>query len=308
MKTVIAILCSDLHLRHTVPPARAAEPDWYAAMGRVLDQLRAAQAEHGGCPIIIAGDIFHKWNSPAELINWAIANMPSEVYAIPGQHDLPFHNLDDIKKSAYWTLVAAGAITDLDEMRRPTVGRMPYVELYPFPWGSAVGLGPTKRRDDTIRVAVVHAYIHKGGSSQHVGASPDDHIDAYAERLNGFDIALFGDNHYPFTEKTSTGCTVVNSGGMMLTSSDAKSGSPGFSLLFSDGSVERVAFDTSADLWSDESLVGTIADDAEIGHDLIESLTNLAAVSLDYRQSVRDFLKHCPQTAGVSELLLGAIE
>lgn len=307
MKKTIAILCSDLHLRHTVPPARAAEPDWYAAMGRVLDQLRAAQEKHGDCPIITAGDIFHKWNSPAELINWAIANMPPDVYAIPGQHDLPFHNLDDIRKSAYWTLVAAKAIANIDS---PSfLGIRSRLMVHPFPWGAAVQLEDGYGGDpDVLHLAVVHAYIHKGGSSKHVGASDEDHIDAYAERLNGFDVAVFGDNHYPFTEKTSTGCTVVNSGGMMLTNSDSKGGSPGYSLLFDDGSVERVPFDTSADVWSDESLADVISDDAEIGHDLIESLTNLAAVSLDYRQSVRDFLKHCPQNAGVSELLLGAIE
>ena len=306
MKKTIAILCSDLHLRHTVPPARAAEPDWYAAMGRVLDQLRDAQRKHGGCKIIIAGDIFHKWNSPAELINWAIANMPPEVYAIPGQHDLPFHNLDDIKKSAYWTLVEAGAINHIN--CNAEYGFNPSVEYCPFSWGAPVEPHPMAHDIRKLRLAIVHAYIHKGGSSKHVGASDEDHIDAYAERLNGFDVAVFGDNHYPFTEKTSTGCTVVNSGGIMLTSSDSKGGSPGFSLLFDDGTVERVPFDTSADVWSDESLVDVISDDAEIGHDLIESLTNLAAVSLDYRQSVRDFLKHCPQSAGVSELLLGAIE
>lgn len=307
MKKTIAILCSDLHLRHTVPPARAAEPDWYAAMGRVLDQLRNTQKAHGGCPIIVAGDIFHKWNSPAELINWAIANMPPDVFTIPGQHDLPFHNLHDIEKSAYWTLVAAGAIKHISESQY--IGDAANKLLaHPFAWGVEMELLAEHRKMPVLHLAVVHAYIHKGGSSKHVGASDEDHIDAYAERLKGFDVAVFGDNHYPFIEKTSTGCTVVNSGGMMLTSSDSKGGSPGFSLLFNDGTVERVPFDTSADLWSDESLADVISDDAEIGHDLIESLTNLAAVSLDYRQSVRDFLKHCPQNAGVSELLLGAIE
>ena len=54
-------------------------------MQRSLEQIRDLQKEFD-CPVICAGDIFDKWNSPPELINFAYDNLP-EIYAIPGQHD-----------------------------------------------------------------------------------------------------------------------------------------------------------------------------------------------------------------------------
>ena len=39
MGKVLAILCSDIHLSHNAPVARSAEPDWYIAMKRPLDEI-----------------------------------------------------------------------------------------------------------------------------------------------------------------------------------------------------------------------------------------------------------------------------
>ena len=109
---VVAIACADIHLQHTAPICRSGEPDWYAAMARPLEELRGLQ-ENYDCPILCAGDVFNHWNNcPPELINWAIKHLP-KMYAIPGQHDLPQHRLDDVRKSAYWTMVEAGVIENL---------------------------------------------------------------------------------------------------------------------------------------------------------------------------------------------------
>lgn len=99
--TVIAVLCSDIHLCHTCPPARSNEPNWYDAMARTLDEL-AGIASHYYVPILCAGDVFDRWNSPPELINFAIKHLPP-MHCIPGQHDLPNHSLEDIRRSAYST-------------------------------------------------------------------------------------------------------------------------------------------------------------------------------------------------------------
>ena len=39
--TVVAILCSDIHLSHRPPACRTGERDWYEAMARTLDKLAA---------------------------------------------------------------------------------------------------------------------------------------------------------------------------------------------------------------------------------------------------------------------------
>jgi len=130
MSNVIAILCSDIHLCHTPPVARSAEPDWYVAMERQLDELRAVAEQHGA-PIVCAGDIFDRWNSPPELINFAIQSSP-KMHSIPGQHDLPHHRYEDMQRSAYWTLVAAGVLTDLGTVPKVVSN---WLAVHPFPWG-----------------------------------------------------------------------------------------------------------------------------------------------------------------------------
>src|SRR4051812_12555947 len=68
---VNSLWCSDIHLSHKPPIARSAEPCWYSAMQRQLDELRSVALELD-VPIFVAGDIFDRWNPPPELINFAI--------------------------------------------------------------------------------------------------------------------------------------------------------------------------------------------------------------------------------------------
>src|SRR4051812_16800052 len=79
-RQVRLITCSDLHLREDTPLARK-EKDWYGVMARYLGQLGAVAYKFRS-PIVYAGDIFHRWNSSAELINFAITHLPMG-YAIP---------------------------------------------------------------------------------------------------------------------------------------------------------------------------------------------------------------------------------
>jgi len=93
-KQVSAILCSDLHLREDTPICRT--DDYKAAQAKKVEWLQHLADTHC-CPILCAGDVFDNWNISAEMATWAIENMPT-MYAIPGQHDLPSHNLELIKK------------------------------------------------------------------------------------------------------------------------------------------------------------------------------------------------------------------
>ena len=116
---VIALLVGDIHLSAKAPLCRAKEPDWFEAMARPLMELVDLQKQIGKesdgiPPILCAGDVFDRWNSPPELINFALEYLPPQMYSIPGQHDLPNHNYNEIDRSAYWTLVAANKITNVE--------------------------------------------------------------------------------------------------------------------------------------------------------------------------------------------------
>jgi len=155
MAKPIAILLSDIHLCHSVPAARCAEPDWYAAMERTLQQIRKMAMELD-CLVLCAGDVFDKWNANPELVNWAITHLPKMV-SIPGQHDLPHHSQEDIDKSAYMTLVHAGVITNHPAGRVISFDDRK-LRVHMFPWGSDVK-SIEKIDDGFLNVALVHSYV-----------------------------------------------------------------------------------------------------------------------------------------------------
>jgi hypothetical protein len=62
-KKIVAIVCSDIHLKHKPPLCRWGEDDWYEAMQRPLLQLQHL-ADKYDAPILYAGDIFDRWNPP----------------------------------------------------------------------------------------------------------------------------------------------------------------------------------------------------------------------------------------------------
>lgn len=276
---VMAIFCSDLHLSLTPPPLRSAEPDWFAAMQRPVDELKALKQEHK-CPIFCAGDVFDRWNAPAELINWAINHLPF-MYCIPGQHDLPDHDLNQLERSAYWTLNQAKVIEDLGNLPRCFGNDM---MIYPYPYGDKVV--PVRRRTERFQIALIHQYNWMCGSS-YKGAPEHQQISPTRNEFNGYDFVISGDNHHSFS------CSIqprqswfVNCGAMMRRKTDDKF-FPTYWLLYEEGKyLPYVLKSTGADRYLDitsaqEQEQGTSAD----LNKLIERLGRLGKDALNVRET-----------------------
>lgn len=227
-------------------------------MKRYLDQVRAIQLENSWqgasdkketapairyLPIIVAGDIFHKWMCPPELINFAMENMPPNVWVIPGQHDIPNHNMEDIERSAYRTLVRAGVVKELQEPL--TQFDTWNLAVYPFPWGSKITPAPVGKHDQWTRLCVAHSYVWKGKAS-YEGAPPKQEVRRYYLNLEGYDAAVFGDNHKRFYDEGGP-CPIFNPGTFIRRKSDEIDHKPVVGLLYKDGRVEQRALDCSED-------------------------------------------------------------
>lgn len=230
---VVLIVASDLHLTLTPPPARGeTQGEWLDRQAFYLNQLRLLKLRHG-CPLAVAGDIFDDgWrpkHCPPELTNFAIKHLP-ECYAVPGQHDLPHHNYDDIQKSAYWTLVEAGKVIDLNPR---DVGETDKgVFLYGFPWGKEIT--PLEGKRSGLRVAVVHAYVWANADTSYPGAPADKKATVLGEKLKGYDASFFGDNHKGFKVGN-----LINCGAFQRRRADEKDYQPHVGLLYADGHAER---------------------------------------------------------------------
>jgi len=281
------ILCSDIHLSDHAPIFRSTEPDWFEAMARPLRELGDA-ADHYGVPIVIAGDVFHKWNSSPALINFALDELPN-AYAIPGQHDLPHHRYEDIEQSAYWTLVKAGKLINLEPDKPIEVNG---IVLHGFPWNAQ--LKPCEEGDLCLHLAVVHKYIWSDPSDSYPGANSADHIAGWIIRqLTGFDAMVFGDNHKGFLiNKTEAQPPILNSGGFMKRSKDDADRVPSFGLLHGDGTIERWAVNCKQDKCLEQEEHGLTAEPVDA--DLLEFISQLQQLgddSLDFEAAVRRYCR-----------------
>lgn len=303
---VVAIGVADLHLRLRPPKVRRKEDDWMEAMARPLKELQAL-ADKYDVPIVCAGDVFDYWKAEPELINFAIANLP-DMYAVPGQHDLPLHNMNLIHKSAFWTLCKVDAIHPLFPNKPVKVGKD--VVLHGFPWGTKIGpLQPGRR--SRIDIAVIHKYIWQEGYS-YPGAPDDLEITSYSNSLIGYHSALFGDNHKGFLGKVNS-IPVINCGSMMRIKADQEEYRPSAALICDSGRVLLHRFNQNLDsfepaeqesLLSREEVVklGLVKDfihqleDLQThGQDFIEAvllITQSGRVSQEVKQMIAEALEH----------------
>lgn len=302
---VVAIACADLHLSLKAPRCRQDEPDWFGAMERTLKQLQHLTGKLG-VPILCAGDIFDRWNSPPELINWAMQYLPP-MYTIPGQHDLPQHNYNEIDKSAYGTLVRGGVIQDitLNETKwieHPDSGHPVCVTGFPFGY-KIQKPGDAQRKDLTI--ALIHEY-NWFANARYPHALKEQRISAKRKELMAYDVVIFGDNHKGFCTKVGK-TTVFNCGTMMRRDADEIDYKPQVGLIYSDGTVVTYPLDLKG-----EKIDGSVSDtvDSEVMlevQDFLKALSDLDDNPLDFADVVMRYINDNDVRQGTKQLLLEAI-
>lgn len=299
---VVAILCSDIHLSHTAPIARSAEKDWYAAMKRSLVQLNELK-EHYDVPVIIAGDIFDKWNSPAELINFACDYIPCDCFAIPGQHDLPGHSQDSIKRSAYWTLVNSNTISHLPDHLPITMND---ITMTAFSWGADLYIEGMKDFDNIKHpsIAVIHKYIwHK--NAKYTGAVEEDEAGNCLKRIKKeFDSFVIGDNHKSFM----AGNNVLNCGGFMRRKIDEIDYRPSVGLLREDGSIRKHFLACSEDMFIDVSTTKELGEHALRLLSFVDDLKTVGNGAVDFVQMIKDVISKNKVGKRVADAIIRALE
>lgn len=305
---VLAILLADIHLSLKAPIWRSAEPDWLAAQARPLVEVGVLQKKYK-CPVICAGDVFDRnrkasdgWNAPPELINYAIEYLPDNMLAIPGQHDLPNHQYDDIHRSAYWTLVKAGKIKNIRPGGPMIVGD--HLILFGFPPGYEIE--PVRSSDDVpaIFMAVVHDYVWVGGCS-YPNAPADRQLSRKLEQMKSYDVVVYGDNHKGFLAK-NTPTEIFNCGTLMRRKSDEIDYEPQVGLLLANGLVVQYRLDTSKDKYitkAEEQVKASL----EMG-DFFDELEKLGKTALDFVEAMKEFLHSGKTSAEAKQIILKAME
>ena len=272
-----AILCADLHLRDSVPRART--DDYWKAQGEKLTTLWKLQYKYN-CPVYCAGDIFHKAKSNPVIESLAIDHLPEKFYGIPGQHDLPDHNIDNFDKSSLGVLFAAST----------KIVKNPFEEMFRI--GEGVGL--------------IHTFIQKLGDEQDkiIGGSS---AKALLRKYPDLKLIVSGDNHKPFVYEYE-GRLLVNPGSMMRMKADQIDHKPRVYLWYEESNtVEPVYFPI------DDGVIDRIHLEREEKKDerieaFVSHLNNDYTVGLDFKNNLEIFFRNNETKKAVQKQIWEAME
>lgn len=304
---VLAILCADLHFSHNSPSCRDIGKNqeeskrlWYGTMSRYLKQLHQLARKYAS-PIVIAGDIFDSWREPAELVNFVIRAIPPDVqwYGIPGNHDTPNHDLSQLRRSCYWTLVEAGKLINLEHDHPIELPGTQPVRLWGFPHGNPVT--PLENPHDLlVEVAVVHQYVWTRGTG-YQGAPEKYRLRTFLKKVSGYDVVLVGDNHQGFLSGK-----VFNAGALIRGTAKEKDYQPQVGLLYQDGTITRHPLDCSKDKFTEDQAI-VKGKDVNFGS-FVKELKRLGKQGLDFKTAVDRWLRKHKVSKETRQEIQGALE
>lgn len=213
MKTDL-VICSDLHLRSDVPRCRD-ESEFHQAMLDKLVQIKNV-VNKNKCPLVVAGDIGHK---PVKTWTvWLLQKVISvfsefeyPIYAIPGQHDLPNHSMENIDESGFGILIASGVINLLEFETLDCGSRLGYV--FGFPFGKEIKdySNNVDLQKGARKIAVVHKMVLE---NKPLWPGQEDPKASVLLKKYNYDLIISGDNHHSFMVEYK-GKLLINSGSMM---------------------------------------------------------------------------------------------
>lgn len=300
----LAILCSDLHLSLQQPACRA-DKDWMKVQADYLEQLNELAKDHG-VPVICAGDIFDRWNPPPELLHFALENLPNQMLCVPGQHDLPNHNLEEMHRSGYGVLVKARKIVDMSGPTRLWTNDK--FMAWGFGWGQ--DLTPMRRRKEgLIHIAVVHQYIWFEGKG-YPGAPEEAKLPEMKARLAGYDAAVFGDNHQGFLASPHPDgknvCWLMNCGTFIRRKADEMDYRPQVGLLLENGNITRHRLEIDEDRFHEKA-----KEREEVAlnmQEFINGLEGLGEHGLNFKEAVENHLRDSELDQPTRNIILRSLE
>jgi hypothetical protein len=298
----VAVVYTDPHFSHKPPISRSVEGSWYGVMEHYITKLSDIAAFHNA-PILCCGDLFDYWKSPPELINFLLRTLPVQ-YAIPGNHDLPLHNYEDIHKSGYWTLVEAGRIKNIAPGQPWCIDNL---ILYGFPCGFPVKPCIAPAPFDGLIVALVHDFIWTA-TTGYEGANEGNRLQSWLPKLEGYDAAFFGDNHAGFLANQSLECKIMNVGAFLRRTSKEKDYQPSVGLLYGSGKIERHFLDTEADKFLESKEILSLPNKGADLAALVEELGDLANQAIDFTTALQHFMETRKVGDGARQIINAMLE
>ena len=303
MKHVDAILTADIHLRESIPECRT--DDFMAAQTKKHLFLKSLQEKYN-VPILVAGDLFHHWKPSPYLLGYSLATLADGICAVPGQHDLPGHSLENIEKSGIHVLAEADKIILLSPDREliHCSQDCPKIEIHGFPWGVEL---KNVKRTNKVKIAMVHKLVYKGkepfpGAENHGGTAK-----LIIRKLSGYNLVLTGDNHETFTERIGD-TLLVNPGSFMRSTASQIDHRPSVFLWNADDNeIEQVYLPCDKKAVSREHIEVRAERDERI-EAFVSRLNHNVEIGLSFDANVSAYLAKNRVSKGVQTLIREAMQ
>jgi predicted phosphodiesterase len=244
-----AILTGDWHLTDKQPIART--DNYWEIQWKKVNFIKDLQIKYN-CPILHAGDMFHKYTTNSKLINEAIHYLPNNIILVAGNHDLRNHNMELIEESAIstlWKVFQDG----INIMRLPCNEIIwGEIQVNGFSWNQELK-NIKKEKGIKKHICLTHTYTYKKkldypGMKAIEGSNL---LKQYPE----YDLIITGHNHQGFViEKDDR--LLVNPGSIMRQHADQADYKPRIYLWYAkDNSIEAIYLPIKSGVISREHLI-----------------------------------------------------
>ena len=173
-----------------------------------------------------AGDLFHHWKASPYLVAQTMSALPEKFHTVYGNHDLPYHRLDNADHSGIYPLVIADRINTEYGCHwgiKPEEA-VPFILRY-------VPSDPDMLRANR-KVLIWHKFVYKSKKPFPDAKESDEVYNILGrEDLKGYDLIVTGDNHQNFISERD-GILLVNAG--PITRQTIKDNEPVVYLYYAD--------------------------------------------------------------------------
>ncbi len=273
-----------MHLRLDQPECRT--DNYTHTMIGKLNWLYDLQQEHGNCPVVYPGDLFDKWKSSPELEALAILKLP-KGYAVPGNHDLPYHNTDLFDRASLAVLTAAGTVECLH--KEGSLAEKLDSFITGFPEGSSLkGAHMERDKNDRLQIALMHEMVWS--KDRPYPGCEADNAKRLMKKMKNFDLIVTGDNHAQFVVENNDQI-LVNAGSFMRMSADQKDFKPAVYLYYADDhEVERIPIPIEKNVISRDHLDKVNKKQGRMNA-FVKALNDQIEVGMSFEKNVEMYLK-----------------
>lgn len=285
------IITADWHIRATRPRCRV-DSDWIETQRKALNWV-AGIAEEMKCPVMVVGDVFHSNSDTSfECISMVqkLADRLDELYVLAGNHDLPYHNSENLDKSAIGVLLRS------DNIKR--------IKDYFENQDTLIQCSASNFDEpDNANAEFVFKHILTIPKEDKADFIECETPESLLEKFPKAKWIFTGDYHRNFHYEKN-GRHVVNSGCLLRQVSDFKDYQCGVYYVDTDENVaEFVPIIDREELIDDSYITKESEREARIS-DFADKLKNVKSVSFDFVENVRNLM----DGNGFSEELKGVVE